>query len=392
MTNTSHKKPKVLLAVPLPPPFAGPEVSSQLMISSFLKDEFDLSVLRTTVHKTNAQRGHVSLGSISKLFSLLVKLSWMIVTKWPACVYTIINQNKTGFVRDSCIVLVSKLFGRRVILHFRGSNFEAFYNKQNGLFKTYIWFILNRADKIILQAEWVKEKFAQFVPRARLRVIYNAVATKEFEGLFPKRSNNGEVKVLFLNHLSVAKGFVDLLDAAKAAVRENKHLRFLIAGDVINHEKNILIGEHGKAMEFIDIHSLVEGTKKDESLGGRIEFLGEINEDHDKMELYKKADMFILPSYSEGCPLSVLEAMACGLPVIVTPVGALVEIIKDKVNGFIVPLSEPAGLKDKILVLAEDNSLRQKIGEANKKLMKDKFDLNIILRQIANIFLETARK
>jgi glycosyltransferase involved in cell wall biosynthesis len=391
MINISPKK-KILLAVPLPPPFAGPEVSSQLMINSFLKDEFDLLVLRTTVHKTNAQRGKVSAGSIGKLIVLLLKLFGMIVTQWPDSIYTIINQNKTGFVRDSCIVLVSKLFGRRVILHFRGSNFEAFYKTQSHFFKTYIRFILNRADKIILQAEWVKEKFAQFVPRPRLCVIYNAVPTAQFEGLLQTRSaHNGEVKVLFLNHLSVAKGFVDLLEAAKTAVRENSNIHFLIAGDVINEEKNILFGEDGKKMEFMDIHSLVEGVKKDKSLDGRIQFLGEVLEDQSKMDLYRTSDMFVLPSYSEGCPLSVLEAMASGLPVVVTPVGALVEIIKDKHNGFIVPLSNPQGLKEKLLTLASDNQLRRSIGESNQKLMKDKFDLKVILRQIANVFNEASQ-
>ena len=389
MTNTSKVKLRVLLAVPLPPPFAGPEVSSRIMINSFLKDEFDLDVIRTTVHNTNSQRGRVSMGSILKFFGLLIKLKWTILTRRPKCVYTILNQNVTGFLRDSGVVLVSKLFGRKVILHFRGSNFEAFYKQQNDFFKKYIVFILNRVDRIILQAYWVRDKFKQFVPDRKLTVIYNAVSAQEFADIKNGRGNSGiKVNILFLNHLSVAKGAVDLIEAARRVCRARDNARFSIAGDIINQEKNILMSEDGRRVEFTDIPGLVTGIKNDPQINGRIEFLGEVLEDEAKRKLYADADIFVLPSFSEGCPLSVLEAMAAGVPVIVTPVGALVEIIVDKENGFFVPIGDHQKLEEKLLALIDDSSLRVEMGKKNKRLMQERFDTAVILRQIANLFAD----
>ncbi len=385
MKNTSAPKPKILLVVPLPPPLAGPEVSTLLMINSFLKDEFDLNVIRTSVHKTNADRGKVSVGSILKLFGLLFKIIWTIVRRWPKCVYTILNQNVTGFIRDSAVVLVSKLFGRKVIMHFRGSNFEAFYKQQNDFFKRYIVFILNCSDKIILQAYWVKDKFKQFVPEQKLTVIYNAVPSKKFSSL--RQHANADVNILFLNHLSVAKGAVDLIQAAREVSRKRNNVRFLIAGDIINQEKNILVGENGQRIEHIDIPSLVEEIKKDPQVNSRIDFLGEVSEDDPKLKLYGSSDVFVLPSFSEGCPLSVLEAMASGLAIVVTPVGALVEIIKDKENGFVVPMNDPVKLEEKLIALSDDAHLRKMMGERNRRLMQERFDVDVILRQIANLFL-----
>jgi glycosyltransferase involved in cell wall biosynthesis len=383
------RKTKVILAVPLPPPLAGTEIINQAMLGSFLKDEFDLLVLRTSVHKANAERGKVTAASLGKLVLILARLFFKIIAYRPACVYTMINQNRTGFVRDSLIILVSKILGRRIILHFHGSNFEAFFQQQKIFFRWYILFILRRADRIILQAHWVREKFAQWVDRDKLRVIYSPIEAREYEPLFHERSaHREEINVLFLNHLSVAKGTAALLDAARLLVRENGSVKFLIVGDIIPLERNILIGEWGERIHFVDIPKAIEDIRNDSELKDRIVFTGEIRDARTKKQLLRDADIFVLPSYSEGCPLSVLEAMASGLPVIVTPVGALVEIIKDGENGFLVPTGRSDKLKEKIDTLARDPRLRRSMGEKNLLLVKSTLNTDVILRQIADVFHE----
>jgi glycosyltransferase involved in cell wall biosynthesis len=273
------------------------------------------------------------------------------------------------------------------VVHFRGSNFEAFYKQQSGWFKSYIVSVLNRCDKIILQANWVKEKFKQFVPEAKLVVIYNAVPAHEFAHIFRSAKNkNDNVKVLFLNHLSVAKGFVDFLEAAKQIVTERRNVDFYIGGDIINREKNILVSENGKKVEFQDIPSLIKQTQENSEWNRRINFLGEIAGKEQVLRLFQETDIFVLPSYSEGCPLSVLEAMASALPVIVTPVGALLELVKDGKNGLFAPIAQPTELKRKMLTLVDDPSLRQEMGKNNRLVAQSQLDIEIIVRQFSQLF------
>ena len=89
---------------------------------------------------------------------------------------------------------------------------------------------------------------------------------------------------------------------------------------------------------------------------------------HDKMPLYySKADVFILPSLSEGLPLSIIEAMAMKKPVIGSMVGGILELIEDYENGFLIPPNDPESLADALLKLSENSSLRESMGSAGRK-------------------------
>jgi glycosyltransferase involved in cell wall biosynthesis len=81
--------------------------------------------------------------------------------------------------------------------------------------------------------------------------------------------------------------------------------------------------------------------------------------------VYQQADIFVLPSISESCGLALLEAMSCGLPVVVTKVGGMVEHVQDEINGIVVPPRDPHALAAAIRRLAHDPELRRRMGQAN---------------------------
>ena len=98
-----------------------------------------------------------------------------------------------------------------------------------------------------------------------------------------------------------------------------------------------------------------------------IEQPGEITSDK-VLELLQSAALFTIPSYAEGLPIAMLEAMAAGLPVVATPVGGIPDVIVDGVNGFLVPVGQSQPLAEKIGLLLKDESLRQQMGARNYKL------------------------
>lgn len=390
MKNTSPEKQRILFIVPLPPPYAGPEVSSEILINSVLREKCDIICLPNRINKSNDRKGKITFLTIGKLLGLLGRMVSIIISKRPSIVYTILTQNVSGFMRDSFLVIVAKIFRKRIVLHFRGSTFNNFYNSRNLLFKRYIRLILHWTDTVILQAQWVKDEvFKPFVPEEKLCVIYNAIPDHMLQNAeFPKtpQSPNGSVTVLYLNHLSVAKGFLVLLEAAKQVVSRTQNINFVIAGDIIARERNIFADRHGKQIVFEDMRGAMESVKNDENLSGRIQFPGEITDIKTKLRLLQTSDIFTLPSYSEGLPLSVLEAMAVGLPVVVTPVGGLVDIIKDGQNGFFVPTGDADKLRDKIIALADNPDLRKYMGNNNASLVREKMTVDIIASRLHDVF------
>jgi glycosyltransferase involved in cell wall biosynthesis len=106
----------------------------------------------------------------------------------------------------------------------------------------------------------------------------------------------------------------------------------------------------------------------------------------DVSDLLCAADFFVLPSFTEGLPLSVLEAMAHRLPVVATPVGGIPEIVADGESGLLVPVNEPEALANAIARLAQDPSLRYALGEAGFRAARDRFSFDAMARQYEALY------
>lgn len=117
---------------------------------------------------------------------------------------------------------------------------------------------------------------------------------------------------------------------------------------------------------------LVEQAVRERGVAGRVTLLGER---HDVPELLESADIFVLASRSEGAPLSVLEAMAAGLPVVASDVGGVAELVADGETGLLVPAGDAAALAGALARLLDDPGLRRRMGAAARARARERFDL-----------------
>ena len=104
------------------------------------------------------------------------------------------------------------------------------------------------------------------------------------------------------------------------------------------------------------------------------------------IELYKTADIFVLPSLSEGIPIVIMEAMAMELPVVSTRIAGIPEIVDDRVNGFLVNPKDPEALAKKIEYLIHHPYLREDMGKKGRKIIEEKFDLDKNIRILEGWF------
>lgn len=177
-----------------------------------------------------------------------------------------------------------------------------------------------------------------------------------------------EFNILFLSRMEVEKGIYDLLEAYKELLTELS----------LNIKLNLTYCGDGKELD-----SFINACNALEFEGVSIEGFVEGNE---KQLAFVNSHLFVLPSYTEGMPLAVLEAMGFGLPVLVTPVGGLKDIIKSGQNGYFIKIKSPEDIKSKILSLIHNPTLLNDIALNNYEFANDKFRSDVVSKRLEKIY------
>ncbi len=164
--------------------------------------------------------------------------------------------------------------------------------------------------------------------------------------------------ILFVGHISKAKGWTDLVKVLPDIFNIFPDLKVITVGTKIKDETNIVWLENEDPDRIFNEYIVSSKYQN------RFEFYENVY-GNEKLKVFERASVFVLPSYSEGFSMAVLEAMACGLPIITTKVGALPEVVPPE-NPLISPgnLEE---LKKSIITLLNDHSLRKKLSLINRK-------------------------
>ena len=211
--------------------------------------------------------------------------------------------------------------------------------------------------------KWVKNDKIQVIPNGMDKIFFKKIKNNSFK---KKLGISGRL-VLFFGRLNVTKGPDKFVMAAKEILKERKNITFLIRGPDEGMKANI--------KEFI-------GKEK------RIILLDGTRDKNDIVSMYQASNVYVLPSYREGLPLTIFEAFASGLPVVASPVNGIPYEMKDGINGFFVDYGDIKNLKDKILLMLSDKKLATKISKSNIKLAK-KYDWDLIYKRYMQIYNET---
>ncbi|MEP7162512.1 MAG: glycosyltransferase family 4 protein, partial [Candidatus Moraniibacteriota bacterium] len=199
-----------------------------------------------------------------------------------------------------------------------------------------------------------------------MEIIENGVNVEAF---IPKEREGSMRRMVFITvaRLTKRKGLQTLLHAFGEAVRMgHRPLELWLVGD----------GEE---------RSFLQAEAKRLGVDGQVKFLGQV--DHEKIaELYQQAQVFVLPSKNEGMSNAVLEALASGLPLVVSGTGGMQEIVEEGKNGFFVNSDDTPSFSEKLLLLAEDSGLREALGKESRRRAEERS-----WKRVADEFLRVVR-
>jgi glycosyltransferase involved in cell wall biosynthesis len=270
---------------------------------------------------------------------------------------------RASFWRKSLFASLARLFGVPVILHLHGSQFEAFYDSLPKFGKWLVMRQFTLANAVFVLSESWKTFILSAAPKANVVVLPNYVEMPNQPMVETKKHTR--LNILFLGVIGDRKGVYDLLPAFSAAIKTQPELHLRIGGNG-EVDKAILLSQKLQLEDHVEFLGWVSGDKKDELLGD--------------------ADIFVLPSYNEGLPVSILEAMSWGVPVITTTVGGIPELITDGVTGYLITPGDQLRLQQLLESLAQDASLRKAIGSNGRLVVMEKYSRSVVLPQLESIY------
>ncbi len=218
-----------------------------------------------------------------------------------------------SFRRHSSLVRLGRFFGKKIILHIHASRFKDFYNESSEREKEKIMQTLRAADKIIVLSRSWKDWFRSIgIDQEALIILHNI--TPEPARIPSAKVKDGKTHFLFLGEIGQRKGVFDIIRAISTHLNKAEGRIELKIGGNRNEDK-------------------LMSAIKDNGLEGTVTFEGWVGGER-KLRLLNWADVYILPSFNEGLPISILEAMSYGCPIISTEVGGIPEVVTD--NGVLV--------------------------------------------------------
>ncbi len=296
---------------------------------------------------------------------------WSNVQTRPNLVHINPSLEAKSFWRDGLFAWQAKRINSPLLVFFRGWNHE-FSNRVERRYLSFFKRSFGRADCFIVLASEFKEKLRQWGVTVPIIVETTTVDERLLNHFDYKRKyelllQEDRVRLLFLSRVEREKGVFETIDAVKKLIQKGLNIHLSIAGA-------------GRAKKKAEMYVNRIGLEE------YVSFLGYVR-DTRKVATFCEHDIFCLPSYGEGLPNAVLEAMAFGLPVVATPVGGVKDVFQDRKMGLLTKLS-PEDIAEKLETIIKQPVLARQISSFNYQYAREHF----MAPKVAERLLRTYRE
>ena len=268
-----------------------------------------------------------------------------------------------SYRRKSIMARIAHKAGKRVILHDHDGEFKKAFEESDDAYRRDVRETFGIADRVVVLSEEWRDYFAENVcDPGKIDVVYNGVKVPD-----KPCSPCSRQDVLFLGRLDARKSTSGLLRASREVLDCFPDTKIVFGGDG-EVEKNKQLAEELGIADRCEFHGWVAGDKRE--------------------ALFERAAVYCLPSKNEGMPMSVLEAMARGIPSIATSVGGIPQVIRDGVNGYLMPVDDESKLSGLLCTLMGSKDLRLSIGRAGRSTISGKFNVERNVDAIVQLYKE----
>ena len=304
--------------------------------------------------------GTMEDGSKWHKLKVAVKALTEFITK--ICKYEVVHvhmASDSSLYRKLPFIWLTKMFGKKLIVQQHGGNIKQFYYSECGKKRQqFIKKMLQKADVFLVVAPYLKDIFKDIVGEEKIIIFPNAIE-------IPKRINPdySRQNLLFLGRLCKEKGINELLEAVKELKSEFPDLQLYLGGVWVEEELK----------------------KKAQIFNTYVHYLGWIDAER-KEEYLQKCNIFVLPTYFEGLPMSLLEGMAYGCACIATEVGGIPQVMTDRTDGLMIPAKDVQALKEAIRELLIKPDLQKEIGINARKTVENNNDISKSVNKLVRIY------
>ncbi len=328
-------QPTVVMSGPMPPAIGGMASVLAALESSTLPKRIHLTLFETgKITHSNRPLWQSVLSRLMLMFNW-----WRLFGTTPRPIAHIHTCSGFTFFLDSILLIMCWLRGAPTILHIHGAKFDVFLYSLKPVLAAFARWISRRASVVIvLSTEW-QLKLTRYWPDAVFKVVSNGVTTASHA------KNVGQVlqpRFVFMGNLGQRKGVHVLLQSVQSS-------RASWCLDLAGGEEDPGYAQTARA----EIERL--------GLGERVRLIGPVV-GQAKEDLLLGAQGFVLPSLAEGLPMALLEAMAMGLPPVVSAVGAMPEVVRQGIDGLVVPPGDAVALAVALDKLAGEPDVRVSLG------------------------------
>lgn len=279
-----------------------------------------------------------------------------------------------SFWRKATLLWIARRFGVPTIFHLHSGGFDTYASGSTGsaLRRWCIRRTLESSTVVIVLSERWAAWARGFAPESRIRIVGNPVQVLA-DATLPRKAGGDSTdagRVLYMGLICDAKGSFDLLQAWA-------RFRARVPG------WRLLVGGNGEVERFL---------AQAQSLGisDDVDYLGWVS-GAEKERVLSIADVFVLPSYKEGMPVSILEAMVHGAAVIATPVGGVPDMMVNERHGLLVEAGDVGALADSLERMATLPELRKRLAAQAHEHVLASYSTETVLRRLKAIYRETIR-
>lgn len=348
---TSRESVRITLVSQLPPPVHGVTIITRTLIRTLETQGVDVQFVDRRFSRSVAEVGVFQVRKIGALFSFWFRLTLNLLIRRPDAIVLFGTNREFSLLSDVGVALLSRVLRITLVNYVHSVGYRRLSARRG--FAQLVAFVLRTPALTVCLGDKLASDITPWIHSDSIRVIPNATAHAAI--VTPLKA-----QFLFLSNLIQEKGVDDFVEAAIRLCRLDPDVGFVVAGSVVDPDEQAERANQVLLAGFQD----------------RIRFVGSVG-GADKSLLMAESTALIFPSqYAlEAQPLTIIEAMSLGLPVVAYDIGGVGDLVRERESGFLLAPGDVDGLVERAKLILDDGALRAKLERGSRALFEERHSL-----------------